>query len=68
MIGFESPDAVTRKLRERLQIMSDEELISFGKSLRSLCAVKRVSTTPNPFEGQLREARAEWRRRYPKRP
>jgi len=31
MIGFESDEAYLRKLRERLQAMSDEELIKFGK-------------------------------------
>jgi hypothetical protein len=65
MIGFESKKVQLRKLRERLRLMSAQELIQFGKSLRNLCRVKRVSATPDTFEMQLKEAREEWRRRYP---
>lgn len=32
MIGFESDEAYLRKLRERLQAMSDAELNKFGKA------------------------------------
>jgi hypothetical protein len=35
--------------------MSDEELIRFGKEVRRLAE--------NPFQRQLDEARAEWKRR-----
>jgi hypothetical protein len=35
--------------------MSDEELIRFGKQVRTLAE--------NPFQQQLEEARAEWKRR-----
>ena len=34
--------------------MTDEELIKFGKQVRGLA---------NPFQRQLEEARAEWKRR-----
>ena len=61
-IGFESPDVALRKLRERLQAMSDEELVKFGKYARGLCGL-RVSGTGDPFKVQLEEAKAEWRRR-----
>lgn len=43
-IYFESPEVALRKLRERLQAMSDEGLIEFGKCVRSLCG-RRVSGT-----------------------
>ena len=59
MIGFESEEVQLRKLRDRLRTMSDEELIQFGKSLRNICRVKRVSATPDNFEKQLREARGK---------
>ena len=36
--------------------MTDEELIRFGKDVRKLAA-------ENPFQRQLDEARAEWKRR-----
>jgi hypothetical protein len=35
--------------------MTDEELVRFGKEVRSLAE--------NPFQRQLEEARAEWKRR-----
>jgi uncharacterized protein HemY len=54
-ISFESDEEVLRKLRERLRKMSDEELIRFGKEVRRLAE--------NPFQQQLEEARAEWKRR-----
>jgi len=47
------------KMRERLRKMTDEQLIRHGKAARSLAG------TDNPsFAIQLREARAEWRRRH----
>ena len=55
MIGFESDEAILHKLRARLRRMTDEELIRFGKDVRKLAE--------NPFQRQLDEARAEWKRR-----
>jgi hypothetical protein len=54
-IGFDSDEIVLEKLRERLRRMTDEELIRFGKDVRRLAE--------NPFQKQLEEARAEWKRR-----
>ena len=54
-ISFDSDEIVLNKLRERLRKMSDEELIRFGKEVRKLAE--------NPFQKQLEEARAEWKRR-----
>ena len=54
-IGFDSDEIVLEKLRERLRRMTDEELIRFGKEVRRLAE--------NPFQRQLEEARAEWKRR-----
>jgi len=65
-IAFESPDVQLQKLRERLRLMSDEELVKFGKQVRSL-SEPRVGVTPDPWRAQLQEARAEWRRRHPRR-
>ena len=64
-IAFESSGLNLQKLRERLRLMSDEELVKFGKLVRSLSA-PRVSVTPDPWKAQLEEARAEWRRRHAK--
>jgi hypothetical protein len=54
-ISFQSDEEVLRKLRERLRKMNDQELIRFGKEVRRLAE--------NPFQRQLDEARAEWKRR-----
>ena len=54
-ISFESDKVILEKLRERLRHMTDEELIRFGKDVRKLAE--------NPFQRQLDEARAEWKRR-----
>ena len=54
-ISFQSDEEVLRKLRDKLRNMSDEELIKFGKEVRRLAE--------NPFQRQLEEARAEWKRR-----
>jgi hypothetical protein len=54
-ISFQSDEEVLRKLRDKLRRMTDEELIRFGKEVRRLA--------DNPFQRQLEEARAEWKRR-----
>jgi hypothetical protein len=45
-VGFESDENKLRKLRERLRLMSDEELIRFGRSVRNLCRGKRCRLNP----------------------
>jgi len=62
VIGFESQEVAFQKLRERLRNMTDEQLIKFGKSVRELAAPS-VTAAANPFQRQLEEARAEWKRR-----
>jgi hypothetical protein len=57
-ISFESPDRA--KVRERLQSMSDEELIRYGRASRKLRNIRGV------LKIQWEEARAEWRRRHRK--
>ena len=64
-IAFESAEVTLAKLREQLRLMSDEELVKFGRQVRSLSA-PRVGVTPDPWKEQLEEARAEWLRRHPK--
>ena len=63
-IAFESEEVQLQKLRERLRLMSDEELVKFGKMVRGL-STPRVSVTPDPWKAQLQLAREEWRRRHP---
>jgi hypothetical protein len=54
-ISFESPEIQLQKLRERLRLMSDEELIKFGKTVRTLSA-PRVGVVNDPWPAQLRES------------
>jgi hypothetical protein len=54
-ISFQSDEEFLRKLRNKLRKMTGEELIRFGKEVRRLAE--------NPFQRQLDEARAEWKRR-----
>ena len=64
-IAFESNEIQLQKLRERLRLMPDEELIKFGKTVHGL-SEPRVGVTPDPWKAQLQAAREEWRRRHPK--
>lgn len=54
-------------LRKRLQGMTDDELLMFGRRMRSLCHPLTYGPDSKPqvsaFSIQLDEARAEWRRR-----
>ncbi len=63
-IEFESPEVQLQTLRERLRKMTDAELVQFGKQVRQLSG-PRVSAIPDPWQVQLAEARAEWRRTHP---
>jgi hypothetical protein len=49
-----------------LRQMSDNELITSGKQVRKL-AEPRIIPVADPWKVQLDEARAEWRRRHPRR-
>ncbi|MGB7727155.1 MAG: hypothetical protein WBL50_03930 [Candidatus Acidiferrum sp.] len=39
-VGFESEEMHLYRLRERLRAMSDEALITFGKTARQLCGIR----------------------------
>jgi hypothetical protein len=60
-IAFEPEETTLKKLRERLRLMSEEELVRFGKAARSLCRDRDCSDS---FKWPLEEARGEWRRRH----
>jgi hypothetical protein len=55
-------------LRRRLQWMDDKALQSFGKAAAFVCRPEQChgDKPRDVFVIQLKEARAEWRRRYPK--
>lgn len=56
------------EVRERLRKMTDAELIRYGRALAGMCSPQANFGEPplQVFVDQLREARAEWRRRHPK--
>lgn len=57
-------------IRERLAKMSDTELLQYGQAAKYMCTPEANLGKPplDTFVTQLREARAEWRRRHPKIP
>jgi len=57
----------SEELHARLAGMNDAELVRFGQGAAHMCTPAKNSTRPirDIFILQLREARAEWRRRYP---
>ena len=65
MYRFTQDDIDLDELRERLSKMTDAELIAFGEAARRMCS--RATNLGKPpreaFVIQLREARAEWKRR-----
>ena len=61
-IAIQSSDEL-EQLRTHLRKMTDAQLENFGKAARFLC---RDPKCPDTFKRQLKEARAEWRRRHPK--
>lgn len=58
------------EIRARLAKMSDTELITFARQMRGPVCPRtydyRGKPTVSAFSIQLDEARAEWRRRYPR--
>ena len=67
-VGFQEFDV--ESVLARIQKMSDGELLIFGRQVRQL--VYRLTyasdalPTVSAFSIQLEEARAKWRRRYPR--
>jgi len=63
-IGFTQRVEIV-KLRERLQRMTDAQLVEFGKAAKYMCSpVANIGKPPREcFVVQLDEARAEWKGR-----
>jgi hypothetical protein len=63
---IQTHDEGIEQIRERLRKMSD--LGKYGRAARDLADPKKNFGPPNPaFQVQLDEARAEWRRRHPRK-
>jgi len=57
------------EFRKRIQAMSDEQLLRYGKAARSMADPQNSAdkrTVHEVYRMQLRECRAEYRRRHPK--
>jgi hypothetical protein len=71
MYDFARDNPIDRdQLRERLQRMTDDALLRFGRSARYMCSPQANAGKPprEAFVVQLEEALAEWHRRHPKNP
>ena len=56
------------EFRARLQKMIDAELVRYGKAARFMCDPDPRNGKADPiYVAQLKECRAEWRRRHPKK-
>jgi hypothetical protein len=64
MIGFR--DGGLESLRSKLRNVTEAELVQCGKTLRDRWD-KSLNADQKKNLIELREARAEWRRRHPKR-
>ncbi len=67
-VGVGASEFSLENLRKRLQDMSDEELIRYGKACREMLTSQANLGRPprEVFVIQLQEAREERRRRHPK--
>ena len=68
--GIQTTSFGVEALRSRLRKMNDAELLRFGQDAKFMCSpIANMGKAPREeFAIQLREARAEWRRRFPKIP
>jgi hypothetical protein len=64
MIGFR--DDGLESIRSKLRNMTETELVQFGKTLRDKWD-KSLKADQKKNQIELKGARAEWRRRHPKR-
>ncbi len=61
-------DTELKRLRQRLGMMNDVELLQFCAVSEKMCvpnAAQGESHTADKLKIQLEESRAEWKRRYP---
>ena len=58
------------EIRERIRMMSDQELLRYGAVCKSMCSPETNLDKPSldAWTVQLQEARAEWRKRHPELP
>jgi hypothetical protein len=66
MHGIQIESFDVESLRLRLRKMTDQELLQFGQAAKYVCSPKAIIGKPPREEFVIREARLEWRRRFPK--
>ena len=68
--GIQIDSFTVDALRERLRKMPDDKLREFGAAARYMCSPKAMMGKPPlpVYVVQLKEARAEWKRRHPETP
>lgn len=68
-VGFQSDSDLRERRKAELRAMTDEELIEHGRAIKRIIGpVNKNVRPPEGFTQQLEDARAEWRRRHPKKP
>jgi hypothetical protein len=67
MSGIKLVDSTAEEYRRRLEKMSDERLLKEGEAAAYMSDPKIQREVRPEFVMQLRQCRAEWRRRHPKR-
>jgi hypothetical protein len=69
MPGIAQTKFDVEELCQHLKTMPETELLRFGQVVKYMCSPKENCESPGEaFIVQLREARAEWRRRHPQLP
>ena len=66
MTGVTQSEIDVKELCQQLKTMPEPELLRFGQAVKHMCSREMNCEPPGErFIVQLREARAEWRRRHP---
>ena len=69
MTGVTQTELNVEELCQHLKTMPETELLRFGQVVKYMCSPKENCEPPGEvFIVQLREARAEWRKRHPRPP
>ncbi len=68
MQGIQIDAATLNEIRERLAKMSEKRLVECGQACRPMCSpeANHRKVSAETYVVQLKEARAEWRRRHPR--
>jgi hypothetical protein len=66
LTGVAQDEFNVKELCQHLKTMPETELLRFGQAVRYMCSLEgKCEPSRERLTVQLREARAEWRRRHP---